>query len=78
MNNKIYVDMQQVIGSLAIDYNIPHMEYEDLITLGVYAVRVYNLEQFAKQIPFADLCEYITGFIKTPFGNKILKQLQNQ
>lgn len=70
-----YVDMHAVIGTLAIELNIPVLRSEQFVELGKRAVTVYGLEAQAKKIPFADVCEYILHYIKTPFGAKTLKQL---
>lgn len=70
-----YVNMTSVIGELAFDYNIPVMRFDQLVELGKRSVAVYGLEDHSKKIPFADLCEYIIAFIKTPFGEKTLLEL---
>jgi len=71
------VNMEHVIGELVHKYNVPIMSFEALTTLGKRAVTVYGLEPQAKKIPFSDLCDYITAFIQTPFGNKVLNELKN-
>lgn len=74
INNK-YIQMHQVIGDLAFDYNIPLLRFEDLVELGKRTVTVYKLDKYATKIPFADLCEYISMFVKTPFGENLVKKL---
>jgi hypothetical protein len=76
-NKEQYVNMEHVIGYLAQEYNIPILSFDSLIELGKRAVEVYRLQQHAKTIPFADLCEYITAYIQTPFGHKSLVELSS-
>ncbi len=73
---ELLVNMEHVIGHLVSKYDVPYLSFGQLTELGVRAVRVYGLEAQAKSIPFADLCEYITAFIATPFGAATLKSLQ--
>lgn len=78
MNNNKYVNMYHVIGDLSLEYGVPIMSWDDLVTLGQRAVNVYGLASQARKIPFAELCEYICLFIKTPFGTKVLKELADK
>ncbi len=70
-----YVLMSDVIGSLAEEYAIPILSFDNLVLLGQRTVHIYNLDHRAKTIKFAVLCEYITMFIQTPFGKRLLKEL---
>lgn len=72
---KQYVNMQDILGSLAIDYNIPILELDNLIILAQRTVIVYNLDKYSKQITVAELFDYIKLFVQTPFGNTLLKNL---
>lgn len=70
-----YVNMEQVIGNIAIEYNIPLLKFDELVYLCKKTVIVFNLDQQAKKIPFTTLCDYVKLFIQTPFGKKILEQI---
>lgn len=70
-----YVDMYCVIGTMAKETNVTFLSFENLVELGKRTVRVYNLEERHKTIKFEVLCEYITMYIKTPFGRKYLLDL---
>lgn len=70
-----YVAMKDVIGEAALDYSIPILHFDDFITLAQRALQVYNLANYAKRITFAEICEYTTIFIKTPFGKRMLDEL---
>ena len=74
-NEEQYINMEHVIGYLAIEYEVPIISLDSLILLGQRTVNVYNLQKYSKKIPFGELCEYITMFIQTPFGNKMLREL---
>jgi hypothetical protein len=73
-----FVNMEHVIGQWAVDYNIPVLRFDQLVELGRRAVTVYNLHDYSKRIPFAELCEYIIKFIRTPFGENMLKNLSRE
>lgn len=76
MNNQVkYVDMSDVIGELAIDYNIPYLTFESFIELGKRVARIYDLCDHGKKITFHEMCEYINIFIRTPFGKKVLDDI---
>ena len=68
----LYVNMNDVIGDLALEYGIPVIPFEDLVALGKRVVLIYNLDSKAKRITFDTICYYIRLFISTPFGKKAL------
>lgn len=76
-NTAKYVNMDNVIGPLAQKYGTPYMRFDDLVTLGKRVVIIYGLDKHCKTIPFATLCEYIQKYINTPFGAKMLKDLNH-
>ncbi len=69
------VDMTDVIGNLALDYNLPYMSLENLVELGKHTKRVYKLDDSAKTISVEQFFEYIAKFVQTPFGNKVYRSL---
>ncbi len=73
----VLVNMDHVIGELAQEHGVPYLTFDQLTTLGYRAVTVYGLTEHAKTITFADLCVYICMYVKTVFGAKVLKELQN-
>ncbi len=79
MNAKNYnhslVDLNDIIGNLASDYGIPYLLFDDLVTLGQYAVRTFKYEKFGKRITFEELCMLIVAYIEMPFGKAQLKRL---
>jgi len=75
INSDTLVNMEHVIGQLALEYSIPILSFENLVKLGQRAVAVYGLSSQASKIPFADLCDYISAYIQTPFGLRVLKEL---
>lgn len=75
INPNLLVNMDHVIGDLVYEYGIPYLYFSDLIKLGQHTVRVYGLDKSAKRISFDVLCTYISMFIKTPFGNRVLRNL---
>ena len=70
-----YVDMTDVIGHLAIEYNLPYLNFDDFVILAKRVVKIYNLEAQSRQIPFSTLCSYITSYVDTPWGRKALREL---
>ncbi len=70
-----YVDMTDVIGTLAIEHGLPYMRFDKLVELGKYTALVYGLNKEGTRIPFAVLCEYIEKYIATPFGAKVAREL---
>ncbi len=70
-----YVDMTDVIGTIAIEYNLPYMRFEKFVELGKHVKRVYNLDTQANTILCSELCEYIAKYIQTPFGAKVAHEL---
>ena len=69
------VNMEDVLGNLAIDYNIPYLTFNQLVTLGMRTAHACNLDWKAKKIPFAELCDHIQSFVQTPFGQKVLRDI---
>lgn len=69
------VDMKDVLGDLAYEYNLPYLRFDELVLLGKCAVNVYGLEDRSKRITFAELCECISKYVESPFGNKVLRQI---
>ncbi len=74
MKDKL-VDLEEVVGSLALEYGTPYITFDDLIEIGKKAMRVYGLEEEGRRITFEDMCKCITDYVKTPFGMKCLKEL---
>lgn len=73
-----FVNMECVIGALAHEHGVPYLTFDHLTTLGQRAVSVYRLEDQATKITFAEICEYILCFIKTPWGLKELNSLYKE
>ncbi len=74
-NSSFYVDLNDVIGPLALEYGLPIISFDNLIELGKRVVIIYNLDSQAKRITFETMCYYIREYVNTPFGLKTLKEL---
>lgn len=77
-NQDKFVNMECVIGALAHEHGVPYLTLDQLEELGKRAVTVYSLQGLATKITFAEICEYIICFIKTPFGARQLQNLSKE
>lgn len=72
-----YVKLEDVIGETAYEYGWPVLEFDNIIALGKKAVQVYGLQDKYRKITFEVMCEYITKYINTAFGRRVLIELIN-
>ncbi len=70
-----YIKFEDVVGEYAKECRVPCISFNNLICLGVRAVRALNVKN--KHISFDMMCKCIVLYIKTPFGKRILKELAN-
>ncbi len=70
-----YVNLEDVVGYIAVEYNLPPMRGEDFITLCKRCVQVYQLENKARKITFDMMCQYLAMYVATPWGRKAIRDL---